>query len=255
MENKEIYEHWDKFNDRAMKGVSYSLENRQMSVIEYLDIYQYKKDIILSVTVKSQNEGKVINFRLTRDGHTYTFANPKHDFPKKIVYQKLSDTELFVEVSDGKENGFSYKLIKQIVKEDEKDSIVANPNYDSELAKKLGADDYGMKSYILVLLKTGPNQTTDKDFISKSFRGHLDNITRLADEGKLVVAGPLGKNDNTYRGIFILNASTIEEAKLLLQSDPAVKEGLLDADFYKWYGSAALPVYLEASDKVWKKNP
>jgi uncharacterized protein len=130
-----------------------------------------------------------------------------------------------------------------------------NPNYDAALAEKLGADDYGMKSYVLVILKTGSNTTTDKEFISACFRGHMENIVRLVDEGKLIVAGPLGKNDHTYRGIFILNVATIEEASELLQTDPAVKEKLLDAELFKWYGSAALAEYLEASDKIWKVKP
>ena len=130
-----------------------------------------------------------------------------------------------------------------------------NPNYDSTLAKKLMADDYGMKGYVLVILKTGTNKTDDKKFIDSCFKGHLKNIGRLVDEGKLIVAGPLGKNDNSYRGIFILNVSTIDEANELLQTDPAIKEKLLDTEVYKWYGSAALPVYLEASDKIWKSKP
>jgi len=49
-----------------------------------------------------------------------------------------------------------------------------------------------------------------------------------------------------------LNLSTIEEATKVLQTDPAVHAKLLDAELYKWYGSAALPEYLEASDKIWK---
>jgi uncharacterized protein YciI len=130
-----------------------------------------------------------------------------------------------------------------------------NPNYDSTLAKTLGADDFGMKRYIWVILKTGSNETKDKEFVSECFRGHMDNIRRLAEEGKLVVAGPLGKNKNSYRGIFILNLTTIEEANELLQTDPAIKEKLLEADLYNWYGSAALPLYMEASDKIWKNNP
>lgn len=130
-----------------------------------------------------------------------------------------------------------------------------NPNYDSTLAKTFGADDYGMKKYILVLLKTGSNETTNEEFLNDCFRGHLENIGRMVDSGKLIVAGPLGKNDNSYRGIFILNLSTIEEAAELLQSDPAIKEKLLVADLYNWYGSAALPEYLEASDKIWKIKP
>lgn len=71
------------------------------------------------------------------------------------------------------------------------------------------------------------------------FRGHFDNIGRLAEQGKLVVAGPLGKNKKEYRGIFILDVNTVEEAKALLATDPAVKEKLLNAAIFEWHGSAA----------------
>jgi uncharacterized protein YciI len=162
---------------------------------------------------------------------------------------------VFVKVSDGNQKGFAYKMMKQNVVKTQNDSTVANPNYDKALAEKLGADDYGMKSYIFALLKTGSNQTNDKPFINKSFRGHLDNINRLVEEGKLLVAGPFGKNDKSYRGIFILDVTTIEEAENLLQTDPAIKARLLDIELYSWYGSAALSEYLEASDKIWKINP
>jgi len=130
-----------------------------------------------------------------------------------------------------------------------------NPAYDRALAEKLGADDYGMKSYMLVILKTGSNKTTDKGFIDSCFRGHMENIGRMVDDHKLIVAGPLGKNESSYRGIFILDVATELEAEFLLQSDPAVKENLLAVDIYKWYGSAALPQYLPDSDKIWKVQP
>ena len=113
-----------------------------------------------------------------------------------------------------------------------------------------------MKSYFLVILKTGTNTTTDKELIAESFKGHMNNINRLVKEGKLIVAGPLGKNDNKYRGIFILNnLKTIEEAKELLQTDLAIKNGILDYEIFTWYGSAALPEYLPLSDKIWKIKP
>jgi uncharacterized protein YciI len=146
-------------------------------------------------------------------------------------------------------------MTKQKVIKAENDSTITNPNYDKALAEKLGADDYGMKSYIYVILKTGTNQTTDQTVINDRFRGHLDNINHLVEQGKLIVAGPLGKNDNAYRGIFILDVATIEDAEKLLQTDPAIKEGLLDFELYNWYGSAALPEYLETSDKIWKVSP
>ncbi|MBL7961320.1 hypothetical protein JNL27_13895 [bacterium] len=138
----------------------------------------------------------------------------------------------------------------------EKDPLNSNPNYEKALADSLGGDDYGMKSYFFVILKTGTNKTTDKELISESFRGHMDNINRLIKKGKLIVAGPFEKNDSSYRGIFILNnIKSIEEAKELLQTDLAVKNGLLDYEIFTWYGSAALPEYLPFSDKIWKSNP
>jgi uncharacterized protein YciI len=127
-----------------------------------------------------------------------------------------------------------------------------NPDYDSLLAKNLGADDYGMKMYVFVILKTGDNIIDDKMKVDSLFNGHLKNISHLAEQGLLVVAGPFSKNDNKYRGMFILNVSTFDEATGLLQSDPAIKENLLTVDLYGWYGSAALYEYLNIHKKIEK---
>ncbi len=137
-----------------------------------------------------------------------------------------------------------------------RDTLTTNPNYNKELANKLGANEYGMKSYFLVILKTGTNKTSDKDFINTSFMGHMNNINRLVKEGKLIIAGPLGKNENNYRGIFILNnIKTLEEAKEILQTDQAIKDELLDYEIFTWFGSAAIPEYLPFDDKIWKIKP
>ncbi len=135
-------------------------------------------------------------------------------------------------------------------------TMSANPNYDKALAERLGGDEYGMKSYFLVMLKTGENKTTDKELVSESYRGHMANINRLVEEGKLIVAGPLGKNDQQYRGIFIFTGlESMEEAEEILQTDLAIQNGLLDYEVFTWYGSAALPEYLPISDKIWKSKP
>ncbi len=131
----------------------------------------------------------------------------------------------------------------------------ANPNYDEMLAKSLNADDYGMKSYVLAILKTGENLTATKEESKKAFNGHMENMRKLVTEGKLIVAGPMGKNDKTYRGIFIFDVPTIEEATKLVNTDPAIKAKLLSVDLYEWYGSAALAEYLPVSDKIWKVEP
>ncbi|MGJ3236497.1 YciI family protein [Marivirga sp.] len=130
-----------------------------------------------------------------------------------------------------------------------------NPSYNKSLADSLGADDYGMKSYTLVMLKTGGGNVEDKAKVDSLFRGHLDNIGRLAEAGKIIVAGPLGKNDNQYRGIFIFDEQDKAKVAELLQTDPAIKADLLAYDIYNWYGSAALPVYLDTHSKIEKLRP
>lgn len=129
----------------------------------------------------------------------------------------------------------------------------AKPVHDAELAKKLGADERGMKKFVLCILKTGPK---DAEFKGKEreeiFAGHFANITRLADEGKLAVAGPFGKNDKTWRGLYIFNVTTIEEAEQLVVLDPAVKAGVFVADLTPWYGSAAMMVVTDAHKTIVK---
>lgn len=128
-----------------------------------------------------------------------------------------------------------------------------NKGFDQKLADSLGADQYGMKSYYLVILKKGKTEITDKAKKSELMKGHMDNIGKLAKDGKLIVAGPmLEKNPNDYNGIFILDAKTKEEAESLVLTDPSVKSGIFDVEIYKWYGSAALPLYLKSHDKVTK---
>lgn len=127
-----------------------------------------------------------------------------------------------------------------------------NPDYNKSLADSLGSDERGMKMYQLVLLKTGPVAIADKDSVKQIFAGHMQNISKLVKDGYLVVAGPFGKNDRQYRGLFILKAKNKEEAEKLLMTDPAIKSGLLAYDLLDWYGSAALPMYLPYSEKISK---
>lgn len=127
-----------------------------------------------------------------------------------------------------------------------------NPKYDKAMADSMKGDDYGMKMYVLAILKTGPANITDTARTNKLFEGHMANIGRLAKEGKLIVAGPMRKNDRNYRGIFILNVKTTEEAKTLTATDPAVAAGIFDVEFYNWYGSAALALYLPWHEKLQK---
>lgn len=126
--------------------------------------------------------------------------------------------------------------------------------YDSVLAKSLGADEYGMKSYVLAILKTGPYTTENKAERDSLFNGHFSNMQVMADKGQLVVAGPLGKNDKQYRGIFILNTTSIDDARKWLDNDSAIHAGIFEVEYFPWYGSAALPVHIPVHDKITKSK-
>ena len=117
---------------------------------------------------------------------------------------------------------------------------IDNSAFNKKLAESLGADKYGMKNYVLVIMKTGGKDQPDAKKKAAIFDGHMRNINRMADEGQLVLAGPFGKNDAQYRGLYLFNVATIEEAKKLTETDPAIESDLLTAEYYPWYGSAAL---------------
>lgn len=129
------------------------------------------------------------------------------------------------------------------------------PRYNRALADSLGADEYGMKSYIFVILKTGPATEADEQKRAELFRGHMDNIGRLVESSEMIVAGPFGKNDLTYRGLFILDVNSMEKAEALMQTDPAIAAGLFDVELIPWYGSAALPAYIDTHRKIEKSAP
>ncbi|OQW57942.1 MAG: hypothetical protein A4S17_03940 [Proteobacteria bacterium HN_bin10] len=111
---------------------------------------------------------------------------------------------------------------------------------DAALAERLGADERGMRQYVLVILRTGPYTPPTPEERSTLFAGHFANIQRLADEGKLIIAGPIGQNERQYRGVFVFAVATIEEAQALVATDPTVAAGVFVAELYPWYGSAAL---------------
>jgi hypothetical protein len=233
IQNKEKYEHWDVLNKEMMKGISYSTVNGQMRISEYMELRSGKDSITYIAHVINQNNGNGIPFTLVQSDSIFSFENPAHDFPKKIEYIPKSATQILVRVSDGKKKGFSYILEKQVAKNIQKDTMNTNPNYDAKLAEKLNADDYGMKKYVLVILKTGSNQSEDKDFISQCFRGHLDNINRLVKEGKMIVAGPI------VEFLYSMSVILVKQSKSWNMMPPSKK------DYWIWNYShgMALPHY------------
>ncbi len=123
--------------------------------------------------------------------------------------------------------------------------------YDSLYAQKVGADDYGMRSYVMAFLKSGPNRDQTPEEAEKLQAAHMANIGRLADEGVLVLAGPF-LDDGELRGIYIFAVESVEEARELTATDPAIQEGRLIMELHPWYGSAAVMEIGEIHEKISK---
>ena len=112
------------------------------------------------------------------------------------------------------------------------------PAYDAALAARFGADERGMRAFVLVILKTGPKRMPAGPERDAMFRGHFANMQRLSDEGRLVLAGPLDGVDG-WRGLFVFAVADIEEARRLAATDPVLVNGEMVAEYHAYYGSAA----------------
>lgn len=124
--------------------------------------------------------------------------------------------------------------------------------YDAELANKLGADDLGMRKYVIAFLYSGDRVAEySKEERAEIQKGHLANISKLADMGKLILAGPFFGNE-AMRGIFVFDVASIEEAETLTNTDPSIKAGVLKMELKEWYGSAALVLIPEIHQKIQK---
>jgi uncharacterized protein YciI len=130
--------------------------------------------------------------------------------------------------------------------------VMAQGQYDEALAKKLGADNIGMKKYIMAFLLRGDRISEyTPEQRSEIQAGHMANIGKMAEMGKLVLAGPFFGNED-LRGIYVFDVQSIDEAKALTETDPAIKAGVLKMDLKEWYGSAALMMVNEIHGKIAK---
>ena len=112
-------------------------------------------------------------------------------------------------------------------------AVELHPWWSEDVMKKTTTTDTLMTAYLAFLVrgdKWTPEKTPETEAIQKA---HMDNINRLAEMKKLVVAGPFGDN-GMLRGIFVFRVNSIEEARELAATDPAVKAGRLALQIHPW---------------------
>lgn len=127
--------------------------------------------------------------------------------------------------------------------------------FDAALAERVGADEHGMRAYVLVILKTGPKRVPDGDARKAMFAGHFANMERLSREGKLALAGPFSEDPDGWRGLFVLATDDLEEARRLVATDPVIVNGEMVAEYHRWYGSAATMLVGEWHERIARKDP
>ena len=92
-----------------------------------------------------------------------------------------------------------------------------------------------MIKYYLGFLVKGPNSGTPAPDAAEIQKNHLGHLMKMWQQGKLVVAGPLGDNGN-IRGILVFRGGdSMEEMKALAEQDPAVQAGRLAVELHPWY--------------------
>lgn len=114
-----------------------------------------------------------------------------------------------------------------------------SPAAPPELPK---AGGYEMTTYYVAFMRKGPAWTAERTAeTEKVQQGHMALIRKLADEGKLVIAGPFA-DDGDLRGLFIFRVGSMAEAQALCDADPAVRAGRLKPEIHPWY--AAKNIYV-----------
>jgi uncharacterized protein YciI len=94
-----------------------------------------------------------------------------------------------------------------------------------------------IRQYWFVMLTAGNNRNQDSVAAGKIQEGHMANINRLYNEGKLKVAGPFG-DEGKWIGLFIFDCETKDEVEKLLKTDPAIAAGRLNYEIHPWWTAA-----------------
>ena len=109
--------------------------------------------------------------------------------------------------------------------------------YNDTEAQEL-ARSMNMAFYYVYLLKKGPTWSPDSTPEIETLQtAHLANLRRLGEEGKLVLNGPLLDSfqlSGEIRGIGVLKANSMDQAKEWISTDPMVKVGRLIFELHTW---------------------
>jgi len=98
---------------------------------------------------------------------------------------------------------------------------------------------------LVLLMRPAERAELPPERVQEIQSAHIGHLTRMAEEGHLVAAGPFGdQDDERFRGLALYRVGSVEEARRLAEADPAVQAGRLEVEVMTWYtekGSLAFP--------------
>lgn len=114
----ELTERWNKENDSVYHGESYFVVGGKDTVFaEHVKLWDVNGTLTYTVTVPNQNKGKAVDFEMTSSSdNQIVFENPKHDYPSKIIYNKVGNDSIVAEISGiqkGKPASEKFKMKKR----------------------------------------------------------------------------------------------------------------------------------------------
>ena len=113
-----LTETWSKSNDSTFIGKTLFINEKDTIHSEDIVLTQKGENLLYIPTVKGQNDDKPVEFKMmeSKIENEFAFENPKHDYPQKIVYKKVNETNLVATISgkqQGKSSSESYPMKKK----------------------------------------------------------------------------------------------------------------------------------------------
>ena len=115
-------------------------------------------------------------------------------------------------------------------------ALVSQAQEQREFSYVEGDTTFTMKRYVFMMLNSGGVQSKDSTEKAKYQQMHMEHLNKLAEDGKLIVAGPF-EGGGKHRGLLIFDVETVEDALKLQGEDPSVKSGRLKMDAFYWWGA------------------
>lgn len=97
---REFREHWMPLRGNLIVGTSHTVMLGRTIAFEYLRIEARDDGIYYVAAPSGQKETafKFVDVKTDTSGSSFTFANPAHDFPQRIVYRRGSEGWLYATV-------------------------------------------------------------------------------------------------------------------------------------------------------------